>query len=85
MPELVFSHVQSDGREIFFGFPIINSLGKVECGLSMVMVDVGARVLNWATRTRSAPCLALKERRGTWTLPFQVEWVSDFDAEEVIA
>ena len=82
MPNLVVSHVQSGGREIFFAKPIgsLDNYGhKILRLCPTVMVGIGARVVNWATRTRGAPCLALKVKTGgfvgnTWTLAFEVDW-----------
>ena len=81
MPRLVFSHVQSGGREIFFGKPIgsHNHWGRVERLCPTVMVGVGFRVL-----FGEAPTLAMKVKQGgfvsnVWTTAFEVDW------EEVVA
>ena len=73
MPDLVFTHTQSDGREIFFGQPIG---GRIQRVLPTVMVGIGFPVYYWDNEEfcKSRPILAMKVKRGTWTTAFDPKW-----------
>ena len=80
MPDLVFTHTQSDGREIFFGQPIgsHNVWGRVERVVPTVMVGIGFHTFHWDEEAddlvKTDPILAMKVKRGTWTVAFDPKW-----------
>ncbi len=78
MPDLVFTHIQSGGNEIFFGQPIgsRNVWGRVERVVPTVMVGLGFPVYYWDNEEfcKSRPLLAMKVKRGTWTTAFDPKW-----------